>query len=155
MSKTNVIRILEAAGILHTAHDYDVNEDDLSGETVAKKIGAEPESVFKTLVTTGDKNSIFVFCIPVTTELNLKKAALASGNKKIEMIKMKDLLPLTGYIRGGCSPIGMKKKFPTFIDETAQIFDKIYISAGIRGTQVCLPPDDLLNIIDGSYADLV
>jgi Cys-tRNA(Pro)/Cys-tRNA(Cys) deacylase len=155
MAKTNVIRILEAAGIPHTAHDYDVNEDDLSGETVAKKIGVEPESVFKTLVTTGDKNSMFVFCVPVTTELNLKKAASASGNKKIEMIKMKDLLPLTGYIRGGCSPIGMKKKFPTYIDETAQIFDTIYISAGVRGTQVNLPPDDLLNIIDGSYADLI
>jgi Cys-tRNA(Pro)/Cys-tRNA(Cys) deacylase len=154
MAKTNVIRIIEAAGILHSMHDYDVNEDDLSGETAAKKIGADPESVFKTLVTTGEKNTPFVFCIPVTTELNLKKAAAASGNKKIEMIKMKDLLPLTGYIRGGCSPIGMKKKFPTYIDETAQLFDSIYISAGVRGTQVCLPPDDLLRLIEGIYADL-
>ena len=155
MAKTNVIRIIETAGINYTTQDYDVTEDDLSGETVAKKIGVDPESVFKTLVTIGDKNSHFVFCIPVTTELNLKKAAAASGNKKIEMLKMKDLLPLTGYIRGGCSPIGMKKKFPTYVDETAQLFDNIHISAGIRGTQVCLSPDSLIGIIDGVYADLI
>jgi len=155
MAKTNVIRIIETAGVNYTTQDYEVTEDDLSGETVAKKIGVDPESVFKTLVTIGDKNTHFVFCIPVTTELNLKKAAAASGNKKIEMLKMKDLLPLTGYIRGGCSPIGMKKKFPTYIDETAQLFDNIHISAGIRGTQVCLSPDSLISLIDGFYADLI
>jgi Cys-tRNA(Pro)/Cys-tRNA(Cys) deacylase len=155
MAKTNVIRIIETAGINYTTQDYEVNEDDLSGETVAIKIGVDPEGVFKTLVTTGDKNNHFVFCIPVTTELNLKKAAAASGNKKIEMLKMKDLLPLTGYIRGGCSPIGMKKKFPTYIDETAQLFESIHISAGVRGTQVRLSPDDLLNLIEGTYADLI
>ncbi|MFO7447055.1 MAG: Cys-tRNA(Pro) deacylase [Ignavibacteriaceae bacterium] len=155
MSKTNVIRILESAGVPHTTHDYDVDEGDLSGVTVANKIGAGPESVFKTLVASGDKNGINVFCIPVTEELNLKKAASASGNKKIEMIKVKDLFSLTGYIRGGCSPIGMKKKFATYIDETALIFDNIYISAGVRGTQVYLSPEDLMNIIPAGFADLI
>ena len=155
MSKTNVIRLLEANKISHTTHSYQVDEEDLSGITVAKKISAEPESVFKTLVAYGDKNSVIVFCIPVTEELNLKKAAFASGNKKIEMIKVRYLLSLTGYIRGGCSPIGMKKKFPTFIDETAQIFDKVYVSAGVRGTQVCLSPIDLVKFVEAEFADLI
>ena len=96
-----------------------------------------------------------MFCIPVVTELDLKKAALVSGNKKVEMIKLNELLPLTGYVRGGCSPIGMKKLFPTFIDETAQLFDKIFISAGVRGTQIKISPDDLIKIINGKYADLI
>ena len=138
-----------------TTVSYEVDEDDLSGETVAVKAGANPETVFKTLVCVGDKTGHIVFCIPVTQELNLKKAATASGNKKVEMIKLKDLLPLTGYIRGGCSPIGMKKLFPTYIDETAQIFENIFVSAGVRGTQVKLNPDDLIKIINGSYADLI
>ncbi len=136
-------------------HTYEVDEDDLSGITVANKINAEPDSVFKTLVTEGDKNGINVFCIPVTSELNLKKAAAASGNKKIEMIKVKDLQPLTGYIRGGCSPIGMKKSFPTFIEETAQMFEKIYVSAGIRGMQVCINPIDLAKIVNANFVDLL
>ncbi len=153
MSKTNVIRILETNKIYHTIHNYEVDED-LSGITVANKIGAEPDSVFKTLVTIGDKKNINVFCIPVTTELNLKKAASVCGNKKIEMLKMKDLLLTTGYIRGGCSPIGMKKKFPTYIDETAQLFEKIYVSAGVRGTQVYISPLDLQNITEAIFADI-
>ena len=153
MSKTNVIRILEANKIHHTIHNYDVDED-LSGITVANKIGVEPESVFKTLVTIGDKKYINVFCIPVTAELNLKKAASVCGNKKIEMLKMKDLLLTTGYIRGGCSPIGMKKKFPTYIDETTQLFKKIYVSAGIRGMQVCISPLDLQKITGAVFTDL-
>jgi Cys-tRNA(Pro)/Cys-tRNA(Cys) deacylase len=155
MNKTNVMRILEANKIPFTARSYDVDETDLSGETVAKKIGAEAESVFKTLVAAGDKNGINVFCIPVTEELNLKKAAAASGNKKIEMIKMKELLPLTGYIRGGCSPIGMKKNYPTYIDETCELFDKIYISAGTRGIQVCLSPSDLIKITEAEIKELI
>ena len=155
MAKTNVIRLLEAQNIQHTIHEYEVDENDLSGETVAKKIGAEQESVFKTLVATGDKNGINVFCIPVTVELNLKKAAASCGNKKIEMIKMKDLLPLTGYIRGGCSPIGMKKSFPTYVDETAELFENIFISAGVRGIQVCLSPHDLIEIINAKLVDLI
>lgn len=155
MSKTNAVRILEAAKIPHTTHTYEVNEDDLTGITVAKKIGAEAESVFKTLVAEGDKTGFVVFCIPVTEELNLKKAASASGNKKVELIKVKELLPLTGYIRGGCSPIGMKKKFPTYIDETAQLFDRIYVSAGIRGMQINLCPADLLSAAEAVFSDLL
>ena len=155
MSKTNAVRILESHNIQFTTHTYEVDEEDLSGETVAKKIGAKEETVFKTLVTLGDKTGINVFCIPVTEELNLKKAAAVSGNKKIEMIKVKDIFQLTGYIRGGCSPIGMKKNFPTFIEETAQLFEKIYVSAGIRGMQVCVSPDDLKNISEAAFADLL
>lgn len=155
MSKTNAIRILEAQKINFETYNYDVDENDLSGETVALKIDAEPETVFKTLVCVGDKTGHVVFCIPATEELNLKRAAVASGNKKVEMIKQKDLLPSTGYIRGGCSPIGMKKPFPTFIDETAQMFEEIFISAGIRGTQMKLNPDDLLKLVSGVYADLI
>lgn len=155
MSKTNAIRIVESHKINFETFSYDVDENDLSGETVALKIGNDAETVFKTLVCIGDKTGHIVFCIPVTEELNLKKAASASGNKKVEMIKLKDLLPLTGYIRGGCSPIGMKKLFPTYIDETAQLFDEISISAGVRGTQIKLNPDDLLKIVSGSYVELV
>lgn len=155
MSKTNAIRILESHKIEFETFSYDVDENDLSGITVANKINAEPESVFKTLVCIGDKTEYIIFCIPVSEELNLKKAATASGNKKVEMIKLKDLLPLTGYIRGGCSPIGMKKLFPTYIDETAQLFEDIYVSAGIRGMQLKLSPDDLLKMVNGGYADLI
>lgn len=155
MQKTNVIRILEKENIPRSVYPYDIDEDDLSGKTVAKKISADPDSVFKTLAATGNKNGINVFCIPVTSELNLKKAAAESGNKKIEMIKMKDLFSLTGYIRGGCSPIGMKKNYPVFIDGTAEIFNKIFISAGVRGIQISLPPHDLLKIVNGKSADLI
>ena len=155
MSKTNAIRILESKNIPHTTHSYDVDENDLSGITVANKINAKQETVFKTLVAEGDKNGINVFCIPVTEELNLKKAASVSGNKSIEMVKVKDLLNLTGYIRGGCSPIGMKKNYPAYIEETAQLFEKIYVSAGVRGMQVCINPDDLKNAISAVFADLL
>lgn len=155
MSKTNAIRVLESHKIKFETISYEVDETDLSGETVALKVGANPETVFKTLVCIGDKNGYAVFCIPVTQELNLKKAAKVSGNKKVEMIKLKDLFSLTGYVRGGCSPIGMKKLYPTYIDETAQLFDNIYLSAGIRGTQVKTNPDALLNVIAAQYADLI
>ncbi len=155
MAKTNAVRILEANKISHTIHNYEVNESDLSGTTVAHKIGAEEETVFKTLVANGDKTGTIVFCIPVTVELNLKKAASAGGNKKIEMVKVKDLFPLTGYIRGGCSPIGMKKDYPVYVEETAQLLEKIYISAGIRGMQICISPFDLKEIIKAAFADLI
>jgi Cys-tRNA(Pro)/Cys-tRNA(Cys) deacylase len=134
---------------------YQVDEEDLSGTSVAKRIGVDEDIVFKTLVAEGDKTSITVFCVPVNFELDLKKAAAISGNKKIELIPTKNLLAVTGYIRGGCSPIGMKKKYPTFIDETAQLFDKIYFSAGIRGMQVGIRPEDLLKITNFIFADLV
>jgi Cys-tRNA(Pro)/Cys-tRNA(Cys) deacylase len=155
MSKTNAIRILESKNIPHTTHTYEVDENDLSGTTVAGKIDAKQETVFKTLVVAGDKNGINVFCIPVTEELNLKKAATVSGNKNIEMVKVKDLFNLTGYIRGGCSPIGMKKNYPVFIEETAQLFEKIYVSAGMRGMQVCLSPEDLKNAVNAEFGDLL
>lgn len=155
MSKTNAIRILESKGITYSTSEYEVNEDELDAVSVARKIGASPETVFKTLVTTGDKTGHTVFVIPGNCELDLKKAAHASGNKKIEMIKMKDLLPTTGYIRGGCSPIGMKKPFPTFIDETAQLYDEIHVSPGARGMQVKLSPFDLKIIVNAEFADLV
>ena len=155
MSKTNAVRILEAQKINHSVHTYDVDEDDLSGTTVARKIGAAEETVFKTLVAEGDKNGINVFCVPVTEELNLKKAASASGNKKIEMVKVKDLFDLTGYIRGGCSPIGMKKNYPVYMEETAQIFETVYVSAGARGMQVKISPADLAEVTGLSFADLI
>lgn len=154
MSKTNAIRILESKGIQYSAINYEFNEDEIDAVSVANKIGVNKDLVFKTLVTRGDKNGINVFCIPADTELSLKKAASVSGNKSIEMIKMKELLPLTGYIRGGCSPIGMKKDYPTFIDETAQLFDEIYVSAGIRGTQVKVSPVDLKELVHAEFADL-
>ncbi len=154
MTKTNAIRILESKNINHSVAFYEVDESDLSGISVAKKIGVEAEKVFKTLVTRGDRNGINVFCIPVSEELNLKTAAAASGNKRIEMIKEKELLPLTGYIKGGCSPIGMKKHFPTFIDETALLFNEIFISAGIRGSQIKINPEELAAIIGAAITNL-
>ena len=155
MNKTNAVRIVEAHNIPYETFEYEVNEDDLSGTSVARKINAGEDSVFKTLVTRNDKNSIFVFCIPVNQELNLKKAASASGSKKIEMIRQSELLPLTGYIKGGCSPIGMKKEYPVFIEETAQIMDNIYISAGIRGMQIRISPLNLAKLINGKFADVI
>jgi|ERR1035438_967109 Cys-tRNA(Pro)/Cys-tRNA(Cys) deacylase len=155
MPKTNAVRILDTYNISYTLHTYDVDENDLSGISVAVKIVADTDSVFKTLVASGDKIGTSVFCIPVSVELNLKKAASASGNKNIELVKVKDLLNLTGYIRGGCSPIGMKKKFPVFIDETAQLFDEIYVSAGVRGMQIKLSPSALATLIDAQFCDLI
>lgn len=154
MNKTNVIRLLEANKILHDIRTYDVNEDDLSGTSVAQKIGADEEIVFKTLVAEGDKTGIIVLCVPVNSELNLKKSAIVSGNKKVELIPAKNLLTVSGYVRGGCSPIGMKKKYPTYIDETAQLFDLIYISAGIRGIQVGMKPNDLQILTNSILGDL-
>jgi len=155
VNKTNAIRILESHKINFDTVEYEVDENDLSGETVAEKIGANHEEVFKTLVAKGDKTGYCVFCIPVNFELNLKKAAKASDNKSVELIKVKELFPLTGYIRGGCSPIGMKKQFPTFIDETAQLFEKIFVSAGVRGMQIHINAEDLKNITSAEYADLI
>lgn len=155
MSKTNAVRILDAKKINYSLHTYEVDEENLDAVTVANKINAEPESVFKTLVARGDKNGINVFCIPGNMELDLKKSASISGNKKIEMIKVKEITDLTGYIRGGCSPIGMKKEYPTYIDETCNLFDEIYISAGVRGTQIKISPNDLKELINAVFADLI
>lgn len=154
MVKTNAMRLIEQAGIEFETKEYEVDENDLSGETVANKVGMVPDSVFKTLVTKGDKNGIAVFCIPVNSELDLKKAAKATGNKKIEMVAVKDLLGLTGYIRGGCSPVGMKKQYPTYIDETAILFDSIAVSAGVRGCQMILNPEKLAEYVNAEMIDL-
>lgn len=154
MIKTNAMRLLDAAGIAYRTAEYDYDESDLSGSHAAQAIGMPPGQVFKTLVTCGDKNGVAVFCIPVHMELDLKKAAAVSGNKKLELIHVRDLLPLTGYIRGGCSPIGMKKKYPAFLDETIVLWDEVAVSAGVRGRQILLSPVDLTNYIGASHADL-
>ena len=154
MTKTNVMRLLESAGIAYRTAEYEYDENNLSGLHAAEQIGIPAEQVFKTLVTRGDKTGILVFCIPVDMELDLKKAAAISKNKKVEMTHMKELLALTGYIRGGCSPIGMKKKYPTFIDETCILFDEIAVSAGIRGEQVILSPEDLARFTEATEADI-
>lgn len=154
MNKTNAVRLLEAAGINFRTAEYEVDENDLSGVHVAKQLGQPPEQVFKTLVLKGEKKGYIVCCIPVAEELDLKKAAKAAGDKKVEMLPLKELLPVTGYIRGGCSPVGMKKKFPTFIDETAVLFDEIAVSAGVRGGQIIIAPDDLCGYTGAEYAEL-
>lgn len=148
ISKTNVARLLDAAGIRYELIPYSFSEDDLSATHVAAELGEDIEQVFKTLVLRGDRTGIFVVVIPGDFEVDLKVAARISGNKNCEMLHMKELLPTTGYIRGGCSPIGMKKKFPTFIHESACLHDYIYISAGIRGLQVKISPEDLFGYVD-------
>ena len=153
--KTNVMRLLEAAGVPYEAKYYQVDENDLSGSHAADMMGADHDSMFKTLVMKGEKTGYLVCCIPVDEELDLKKTAKAAGDKKVEMIHVKELLPLTGYIRGGCSPIGMKKKFPTYIEETAQLFDQIYVSAGQRGSQIAISPEDLRRMTEGSFVPLI
>lgn len=154
MTTTNVMRILKQAQIPFETAEYDVDESDLSGVHAARELGFPEEKVFKTLVARGDKNGIHVFVIPVAKELDLKKCAAVSGNKRVEMIHVKELLPLTGYMRGGCSPVGMKKKYPTCIDETARLFDSISVSAGQRGVQVILSAEKLISLIDAQLADL-
>lgn len=155
INKTNVARLLDKAKISYQLIPYEVDENDLSAIHVAEQLGENVKQVFKTLILHGDKSGYFVCVIPGADEVDLKKAAKVSGNKKCEMIPVKELLPLTGYIRGGCSPIGMKKHFPTYIHLSAEQFEKIYISAGQRGLQVLLAPADLIRETNASYADLV
>ena len=145
MTKTNVMRLLDAAGVAYRTAEYEYDESDLSGRHAAEQLDMPAEQVFKTLVARGDRSGPVVFCIPVLDELDLRRAASVSGNKKVELIHLRELLPLTGYLRGGCSPIGMKKKFPTSIDETCILFDEIAVSAGARGKQIILSPDDLIS----------
>lgn len=154
MTKTNAMRLLDAAGISYRCTSYEYDESDLSGLHAAEQIGMPPEQVFKTLVTRGDKTGITVFCLPVGSELDLRKAASVSGNKKVEMTHVRELLGLTGYIRGGCSPIGMKKKYPTYIDETAALWDEIAVSAGQRGEQILIAPHTLIAFIAAREADI-
>lgn len=147
IQKTNVARLLDAAGISYELIPYNFSEDDLSAVHVAAELGEDIAQVFKTLVLHGDRSGYFVCVIPGDFEVDLKLAARISGNKNCEMIPMKQLLPITGYIRGGCSPIGMKKKFPTFIHESALLYDAIYISAGVRGLQLRIAPQALIDYV--------
>ena len=154
MTKTNAVRILEAAGAQFRTCEYDVTDGEISGVAVAAKIGQEQERVFKTLVTEGKNTGINVFVIPSNTELDLRKAAQAAGDKYVEMIKSRELEPRTGYVHGGCSPIGMKKQFPTYIDETAQMYDTIYVSGGRIGLQIEIVPTDIAKMTNAVFCDL-
>lgn len=153
-SKTNAIRIAEQAGLNYSEAFYEYDEQDLNGMHAAAAINMPPEQVYKTLVAKGPKTGISVFCIPVCCELDLKKAAKIACDKSIELVAVKDLLGLTGYIRGGCSPIGMKKKYPTYIDELSQLYDEIAVSAGERGHQIILSPTDLAKLVNAVFVDL-
>ena len=155
INKTNVARLLDKAKIAYQLVPYEVDENDLSATHVAEQLGEDIAQVFKTLILHGDKSGYFVCVIPGADEVDLKKAAKVSGNKKCEMIPVKELLPLTGYIRGGCSPIGMKKHFPTYIHPTASGFAKIYVSAGQRGLQIQRAPADLIKVAQAIEADLI
>lgn len=154
-SKTNAMRIVQQSGFPCRDIVYDYDENDLSGNHVAEATGLSPEQVFKTLVARGERTGINVFCIPVCCELNLKSAAKAAGDKSIELIHVKELLNITGYIRGGCSPIGMKRKYPTYIDETCQLYDEISVSAGERGHQMLVPYEAILKLVDAKLVDII
>lgn len=152
---TNALRILKAKGIAHRTLEYAYDEADLSAGAAAAKLGLDPDLVFKTLVAVGDKTGPFMCVIPGPAELDLKKAAKASGNKSAAMLPLKELEPLTGYQRGGCSPVGSKKPLPVFLDETAQVWDEISVSAGARGLQMVLSPAALVEATGASFADLI
>ena len=154
VDKTNVMRILDGKKVTYTAHTYE-QDPSMSGEEIAVLLGEDADRVFKTLVTRGKSGQYYVFVIPVREELDLKKAAKASSEKAIAMIKQKELLPLTGYVHGGCSPIGMKKAFPTFIQEDAELYDTIFVSAGKLGHQIEISPSDLITIVPCKPVDLV
>ena len=155
MVKTNVMRLLDAAHIAYETGTYEVDENDLSGSHAADLMGVDHDRMYKTLVLKGEKKGYLVCCIPVDEELDLKKAARAAGENKVEMIHVKDMLGITGYIRGGCSPVGMKKHFPTYIEEMAQLYDTVMVSAGQRGVQVTLSPEDLRSYVEGQFVSLV
>lgn len=155
VEKTNVMRLLESSGIDYTAHSYDSADGKIDGLSVAEKIGQAPETVFKTLLTVAGGGEICVFVVPVAAELDLKKAARAAGVKNIEMAKVLDILKISGYVKGGCSPLGMKRLYRTFIDERAILLDAMVVSAGKIGAQIELAPDDLLALAQGQYTDLV
>lgn len=154
LEKTNAARLLDKAGISYGLIPYEFDENDLAAQHVAESLGQPIEQVFKTLVLHGDRTGYIVCVIPGNCEVDLKALAKASGNKKVEMIPMKDLLSLTGYIRGGCSPVGMKKKFPTYFHSTAMEFEHIYVSAGVRGLQLKIAPSDLIAFVSGTVAEV-
>ena len=155
MITTNAMRQLKAARVPFEVREYEVDESDLSGVHIAESLGISPDCMFKTLVARGEGGGIYVFCIPSASELDLKKCASLVGEKKIEMVHVKELLALTGYIRGGCSPVGMKKKYPTYMDETATLFSPIYVSAGARGAQLVIDPEVLAAFADITFCDLI
>ncbi len=154
-TKTNAVRLVEQAKIPCRETFYEYDEGDLNGLHSAHAIGMPPEQVFKTLVARGEKTGINVFCIPVCCELDLKKAAKAAGDKNIALIPVRELLNLTGYIRGGCSPVGMRKKYPTFFDETCILWEEIGVSAGARGHQIIVPPEALATLVGAKLADII
>lgn len=155
INKTNAMRILDSLGIEYDCLTYECEDGKIDGVSVAHKTGQNPEAVFKTLVSVGHSKELYVFCVPVEYELDLKKAAASSGEKNIELLPLKELTKNTGYIRGGCSPIGMKKHYKTFVDESALLQDKILVSGGAIGIQMILNPDDLVRAAEASYADLI
>ena len=152
--KTNVMRVLDGKKISYESHSYNPDPT-MSGEEIAGILGEDPSKVFKTLVTQGKSGAYYVFVVPVKEELDLKKAAKASGEKAISMIKQKELLPLTGYVHGGCSPIGMKKQFPTYVHESAGTFEKMFVSAGKVGFQIEIAPNDLISVAGCKLADII
>ena len=154
-TKTNAVRLVEQAGIPCREEFYEFDEHDLNGNHAAEAIGKPAEEVFKTLVARGERTGINVFCIPVCCELDLKKAAKAAGDKNMELVPVKELLGLTGYIRGGCSPVGMKKKYPTYFDETCQLYDESAVSAGARGHQMLVPPEALAALVGAKLVDII
>ena len=154
-AKTNAVRLVQQANIPCREAFYEYDENDLNGNHAAVALGFPPEQVYKTLVAKGSRTGINVFCIPVSCELDLKKAAKAAGDKDMALIPVKELLGLTGYIRGGCSPVGMKKKFPTYFEESCELFDEIAVSAGERGHQMILSPTALATLVDATLTDLI
>ena len=154
MKKTNAMRLLDAAKVRYDVKEYEFDLEDLSGTHAADALGLDQEMVFKTLVAVGDKTGPVVFVIPVARALDLKRAAAVSGNKRVELLPLKDLTNVTGYLRGGCSPIGMKKRFPTFLDSRAKEREIISVSAGLRGVQILIEPTALASFVLGAFADL-
>ena len=154
MTKTNAMRILDAAKIKYEIKEYVPDENDLTGVHIAEQIGLAPEMVFKTLVAKGDKTSYVVFCIPSNKEIDLKRAAAVTGNKRIEMVHVKDLLAIAGYVRGACSPIGMKKKYPLYIEKSATDFEKITVSGGMKGAQLLVSSAELISFTEATVCEV-
>lgn len=153
-AKTNAARLLDELGIAYVMHEAEVDLDDLSATSMAAKLGEDPQRVFKTLVARGDRTGVLMACVPADAELDLKALARASGNKQVAMVALKEVFPLTGYVRGGCSPLAGKKKYPVFVDETAMLHETICVSAGARGVQLELAPNDLLAACEGEFAGI-
>jgi Cys-tRNA(Pro)/Cys-tRNA(Cys) deacylase len=154
MQKTNAVRTVERAGVSYELREYPIDESDLSAERAAEKLGMEPETVFKTLITRGDRTGPLLACIPAGTELDLRALSEVSGNKRVEMVPLKEVLDLTGYIRGAVTPLAVKKPYPVFIDETVELWPIVGISGGMRGLEILLAPSDLIRITNATLADI-